>query len=231
MSGGANKAFLANTLNWMRNNVLIVDIQSGATGAGDAGYVLKYKQGAVVTVDIDRDASLNARRTGGGTVPVYRVREAAGTANMFSNRFNAYYLPFFANDFRTMTLDPNQFPPGAVYFFTDTVNGCSFAAGPGQNPKVGHFNRTVGGLDPGAAIDQAAMNHDIAFEFHGGTDVKLTKATYKPGTPDYATVFGIRNAAGWDFYWQGPRTWVGMVNNEKEFQVPAAMLAQCDNNG
>jgi hypothetical protein len=233
MSGGANKDFLANPVGWMRNNLLIIDIQTGGmdTSAANRGYILKYDQGALVTCNIDRDASRTAQVTGGGTRQVYRVKEATGTAHKYSHRFQAYYLPFFSNAFRTMRLDPALFPPGADFFFTDTVNGCSFAGGPGQNPKVGHFNRTVGGVDPGAAIDQAAMNNDIAAEFGMGTDVKLTKATYKPGATHYATVFGIRNNAGWDFYWQGPREWVGMKNSEKEFKVPVNMLHQCDNNG
>jgi hypothetical protein len=236
MSGGANKAFVSNPVNWMRNNVLLIDIQTNtsvpsATGGPVAKSVVKYPQGAVVSVNIDKDASLTAKVAGGGSRPVFRVKEATGAAGSYSHRFNAYYLPFFSNDFRVMTLDPAQFPPGADFFFTDTVNGCSFAAGSGATPKVGHFNRTVDARDPGSAIDQGAMNADIGLQFGGGTTVKLTKATYKPGTPDYASVFGIRNNAGWTFYWQGPRSWIGIKNGEKEWQVPANMLNQCDNNG
>jgi hypothetical protein len=235
MTAGANDAFLANSVNWMRNNLLLVDIQSSSSVANPTGglaqSVLKYQQGAVVTVNITTDASLTARVTGGRTRPVFRVKEATGQASTHSHRFSAYYLPFFSNDFRVMDLDPAQFPPGADYFFTDTVNGCSFAAGPGASPKVGHFNRTQDPRDPGSAIDQPAMNNDIGAQFAGGTVVKLTKATYKPGTPDYATVFGVRHGGAWTFYWQGPRSWVGIKHGEKEWEVPRNMLNLCDNLG
>jgi len=225
MSGGANKSFLADTVNWLRNNVLLIDVQ-GMTGA-----TMNYAQGALVTCNIKPDKSKSAKVTGGRTRLVYRVEEATGTANKYSHRFAAYYLPFRSNDLRTMRLDPVTFPPGANFFFTDTVNGCSFAGGPGATPKVGHFNRTQDPRDPGSAIDQPAMNADIAHEFGGGTVVKLTKATYKPGTADYASVIGIKTGAAWSFYWQGPRSWVGIKNGEKEWEVPANMLTQCDNNG
>jgi hypothetical protein len=151
MSGGANKAFLANPVGWMRQNLLILDIQTGGTDTSGAnrGYILKYDQGALVTCNIDRDASRTAQVTGGGTRQVFRAKEATGAAHRYAHRFQAYYLPFFSNQFRTMRLDPTQFPPGADFFFTDTVNGCSFAAGPGQNPKVGYFNRRWAASIPG----------------------------------------------------------------------------------
>jgi len=228
MSGGANKSFLANPVNWMRNNVLLIDIQSMIHGV--AGQ--KYDQGALVTCNIEKDASRIARRAGGGTIPVYRIKEATGRASLFSHRFSAYYLPFRSNAVRSMVLDPATFPPGADYFFTDTVNGCSFAAGPGQHPKTSHINRTLGGVDPGAGIDQPAMNADIVGEFPGGTAVRLRKATYKPNATSYATVFGVRNGANWTFYWQGPREWVGILNGEKEWELPAGnILNVCDNHG
>lgn len=237
MSDHANKNFLAQPATWLRNNLLIVDIQTNiqgtrtGTGASEVrGSVETYTTGAIVTVNIVADPARYARRTGGGQVPAFRVKEATGAASKYSHRFQAYYLPFRSNAIRTMRLDPATFPPGANFFFTDTVNGCSFAAGPGANPKVGHFNRTVGG-DDSAGIDQPAMNNDIGLEFAGGTDVKLTRATYKATTADYASVIGIKNIGGWNFYWQGPRTWVGFINNEKEYQVPANMIHQCDNFG
>jgi hypothetical protein len=51
MSDGANKAFLANPVGWMRQNLLILDIQTGGTDTSRAnrGYILKYDQGALVT--------------------------------------------------------------------------------------------------------------------------------------------------------------------------------------
>ncbi len=227
-----HKDFLANPVGWMRNNQLIIDIQTGGmdTRGADRGHILRYDQGAPLTRNIDRDPSRTAQMTGGGSRQVCRVKETTGMAHKYAHRFQAYYLPFFSNAFRTMRLDRTLFPPGADSFFTDTVNGCSFATRPGQNPKVGHFNRTVGGVDSGAAIDQATMNNAIAAAFGMGTDRKLTRSACKPTATCYATSFRTSNNTAWDLFWQSPREWVGVGNGEKEFKVPVNMLHQCDNN-
>ena len=236
MSGGANKAFLANPVSWMRTNLLIVALQE-TTSAPTTDTKIKsglkaapkYRDGVLVSCDITVHPTDTATAAGGGSRKAYIVTGATGVAHKHSHRFNAYYLPFFNNDFRTMRLDPTQFPPGADMFFTDSVNGCSFAAGPGANPKVGHFNRTTG---PQALADQNAMDHDIGMEFGGGTVVKLTKATYK-GTSisKAATVFGFNNNGAWTFYWQ-PRDVAGYnhpTGTKWEMGNPA--IVQCNNNG
>jgi len=197
MSGGANKAFLANPVSWMRTNLLIVALQEttniptdDARIASGLKAVPKYRDGQLVTCDITVHPTDTAVSHGGGGCKAYIVTTATGAAHNYSHRFNAYFLPFFGNDFRTMRLDPTQFPPGADIFFTDSVNGCSFVAGPGANPKVGHFNRTTG---PQQVADQNAMDHDIGLEFAGGIVVKLTKATYKANSVGKAaTVFGVK---------------------------------------
>jgi hypothetical protein len=237
VSGGANKAFLADPVSWMRTNLLIVALQETMSAPTDDAKIAtglkaapKYRDGDVVSCDITVHPTDTAVAHGGGGRKAYIVKAASGVAHKHSHRFNAYYLPFFNNDFRTMRLDSTQFPPGADVFFTDSVNGCSFAAGPGANPKVGHFNRTSG---PQQAADQNAMDHDIGMEFAGGTVVKLTKATYKGASiSKAATVFGFRQGGGtWSFYWQ-PRDIVSYnhpTGTKWEMSNPA--VVRCDNNG
>lgn len=235
MSGGANKSFLANPATWMRNNLLIVALQETSNVASDdpnstvAKAVPKYRDGALVMCDISRHPTDTATAAGGGSKLCYIVKTATGAPSSHAHRFNAYYLPFFNNDYRVMRLDPTTFPPGADIFFTDSVNGCSFAAGPGANPKVGHFNRTSG---PNNVADQGLMDTDIGGEFGGGTVVKLTKATYK-GTSisKAATVFGVKSGGAWTFWWQ-PRDVAGYNHpTGTKWQMGNPALHQCDNHG
>lgn len=236
MSGGANKSFLANPVTWMRNNLLIVALQETSNVATDDAKIKsglkavpKYRDGALVTCDISRHPTDTATIAGGGAKLCYIVKTATGAPSTFSHRFRAYYLPFFNNDYRVMQLDPATFPPGADIFFTDSVNGCSFAAGPGANPKVGHFNRTSGENN---VADQGLMDADIGGEFGGGTVVKLTKATYK-GTSisKAATVVGVKSGAAWTFWWQ-PRDVAGYNHpTGTQWGMSNPSLHQCDNHG
>lgn len=229
MAGGANKQFLASPTTWLRHNVIICDINSRiaeSSGGAVATMKMKYEAGAVVDCDLVKSND-SAHTSSGKAVPVFTLVEAKGKANAFSHRFKAYYLPFRSNAIRTMRLDPALFPPGADFFFTDTINGCTVCAGPGANPKVGHFNRTVGG-DDSANIDQTAIDNDITSEFSGGTIMKLSKGTYKAGVGDAATILGVKWMGAWSFYWQ-KREWVGAsAAKGKDFKVDLTNLNIAD---
>lgn len=248
MSDGANKAFLANPESWLRQNLLMCDINSVVAGRALAHNPklgeMRNRFEAGVVIDCNIEKSLDHGRTPGGqTRLAWRLRAPESGAGLFSHRFKAYYLPYRPNDVRTMRLDPQEFPPGADFFFTDTINGCSIAAGPGAAPKVGHFNRTVGGV-AGAMIDQGAIDHDIGAAFSGGTVIKLTKGSYKTTVDGSkasvgaeATFVGIRQGNRWDFFWQGPRDLAGYTDKDKRgasgkiWEVPANMLIRADNRG
>lgn len=232
MSGGANKAFLADPETWMRSNLLLVAIQelveiADPTKPTGKRAEARYNGGELVECNILRSNKDTGQTATGGRAIVYNVNRSTGGGN-YSHRFNAYYLPFFNNDFRVMLLDPTQFPPGADIFFTDSVNGCSFAAGPGARPKVGHFNR----VDNNQMIDQPTMNNQIANEFGGGTVVKLTKATYKgDNVGKAATVFGVKEGGMWRFYWQS-REIVGMnTGGGTVWQMGNPAVSRCNNAG
>jgi|GEM_PF-5548755 len=236
MSGGANKSFLANPVTWLNSNLLIVAIQEqlNTPTADLARYPTglmaapRYRDGALVSCDISRHPTDTAT-DGRATRLTYVVKGATGTPSTHSHRFNAYYLPFFNNDFRCMRLDPTQFPPGADIFFTDSVNGCSFAAGPGATPKVGHFNRISG---PNDMADQGLMDTDINNQFAGGTVVKLSKATYK-GTSisKAASVVGVRHGAVWRFYWQAREIAGYNHPTGTKWEIGSPALILCNNTG
>ncbi len=215
MAGGANKAFLANIQNFLANNIIIIDLQENVklTGLTVGANSVKYVSGVCLTVDLVRDTNNEGRKTNGTLIPVYRVIRATGLPSVASHRFKAYYLPFRSNDVRTMNLNPtNHGGKDAKVFFTDTMNGCSFACGPGANPKVGHFNRTVGGNDS-AGIDQGAIDVDINNEFGGGTRYEVKRNDYKTGVADYSSLMGVKTGGNWQFYWQR-REWVGAPSNK-----------------
>ena len=198
MSGGANKSFLSNPSNFLQNNVLTIDVQSlivtaPAVGTGIPTNGPKFNAGATININIEKDTMNSGLKANGDETSVYKVTEAKGCRSIASHRFSAYYLPFFGNDFRTMTLGT-----GADFFFTDTMNGCSFACGPGTSPKVGHFNQ----MDVHNMIDQHAIDLDIAGQFPGGTLKDLKKPTYKNSVAHKASLIGIRTGGTWSFYYQ-----------------------------
>ena len=211
MAGGANKAFTSNLREFLSNNVLIVSL-GGQNDIQD-----RYRAGAALLVDVVKSPSMSGLTANGKKIPVYEVLKSAGAPSTHSHRFRAYYLPYRGNDLRTMRLDPaDHGNADADYFFTDSLNGCSFAAGPGVHPKVGHFNRTMGGQD-GAAIDQNQIDHDIQAQFAGGTQHRIQKTDYKNGAGDYATVLGVKNGAQWDF-WVQIRTITGMTQGKTNWK-------------
>lgn len=227
MSDGANKDFLGNTRSFLRKNALIISLQSAlrhdGLAIGESG--LKYTAGQCLTVNIETDPSNGAQTSTGGSALCYRVVEASGTASKHSHRFSAYYLPFRSNAVRVMNLDPANFGgQQADVFFTDTLNGCSVAVGPGGNPKIGHFNRTVGGKDE-AGIDANAIDNDVNNEFAGGTRFRVDRGDYKTDSADYATFIGIRKHGVWRFYWQR-MSWHGNTKMGKMFRLAANMPTQ-----
>jgi hypothetical protein len=122
------------------------------------------------------------------------------TTSIATHAIRAYFLPW-----GTKSTYCGRLGTAAKYFFTPTLNGCTFAhSGAGPNPSVAHSNF----VDPLTTIaDQAAMNADLTAKFGGQAPPNtLVRATYKrarTGDEDYrATVIGIRTGNTWDFYYQ-----------------------------
>lgn len=126
-------------------------------------------------------------------------KDVARTVGKHTHAINAYFLAWGSNK----TYE-GQLGNGADFFFTPTVNGCSFAATTGATPRVVHSNHANLATQK---IDQGLIDADLGAIFGvGGPDVTLKKANYKGaavGTADYmATIIGIRTHTGWTFYYQ-----------------------------
>lgn len=131
------------------------------------------------------------------------ARRVAGTTDIvesghFTKPISAYYLPFKAGEGHTMQLGAN-----ADYFFTPTLNGCTFVCGTGNNPQVSHLNlQNINGQ-----IDQTAMNN-MALAIHGAnTQFYVRRADYKDlamGQSEdlQCMVVGFRGHTRWVFYRQ-----------------------------
>jgi hypothetical protein len=134
-----------------------------------------------------------------------KVRQVTGSTHPIT----AYFLPW--GDGTTYC---GQLGINADYFFTPTLNGCTFAYnGAGPNPSVAHANF----VDATTRTDQAAIDADLLGKFGAAAAQTLIKATYKPpvyahGAMDYrAMVIGIRSGNSWNFYYQN--YFVGLNNN------------------
>ncbi|MCK7595842.1 hypothetical protein M0G74_01000 [Microbulbifer sp. CAU 1566] len=220
MSGGANKSFLSNPISFLRNNVLTIDVQSMVTtpsqNGGLANYSAKHNQGGLVTVNIAKDPVNKGLKSTGSAAVAYKVSEASGAPSKYSHQFSAYYLPFMNNDFRVMNLGN-----AADFFFTDTMNGCSFACGAGNPPKIGHFNRVSG---PNDMIDQNAIDGDISGQFPGGVLKSLKKTDYKNDVGEAASLVGVRTNGTWAFYYQVYSV-AGVTKTGKVYQIADGMPA------
>lgn len=231
MSGGKNEEFLKDPERFLRNNLLAVRIQKLAIGAmknagtdNRAAYTSrnapKFRDGQVVTVDIRKSTSFTARNANGRSIPACEVVEAEGAAHKRSHRFEAYYLPFFNNQVRTMRLQPPTLGGSApTVYLTDEMTGCAFAAEAGPVPKVGHFNYTKTRAEDGE-IDDAEVDHQINRHF-GVPHKALRKAGYKRDATDHVTMVGINTGLTWTFYWQRFQV-VGMSDGKYVYQIDAA---------
>ena len=127
-----------------------------------------------------------------------KVRKVSGSTHVI----RAYFLPWGPNKTYSGRLGVN-----ADFFFTPTLNGCTFAhSGNGPTPSVAHANF----VDLVTTItDQNAIDADLALKFGAAPASTLIKTTYKQpalGLEDYrATVVGVRTTNTWSFYYQNYR--------------------------
>lgn len=121
----------------------------------------------------------------------------------------AYYLPWRPNSTLSMVLGDK-----ADFFITDTMNGCTFAFGPGGSPRVAHVNyntfNDAGVREEGRPIDQGFMNQEVQRVLPGGAHGTLRKADYLTNSFPNVTVIGVRRNGQWTFVYQ-KRDYVGAV--------------------
>lgn len=206
---GANQRFMTKKAAWLTDHLILYAVAKGTTSCNP------YSQG-LGTVDAELDTyEFDLRKVGqiinaGGNGKMYELQgmgESIGTGrnhqvrktSFFTHPIKAYFLPWGTG----MTFC-GKLGNDADYFFTPTVNGCTFAYdGAAANPSVAHSNFVNNQL-----IDQAAIDNDLLAKFGHAPARTLIKATYKQApvpnvADDYrATVVGIRTANGWSFYYQ-----------------------------
>lgn len=115
-----------------------------------------------------------------------------------------YYLPWQPNSTKTMVIGDK-----ADFFITDTMNGCTFAAGMGGTVRVAHVNYNTfnadGDREEGLPIDQGHMDNEVQRVMGAATPgVALRKAGYTIANGDFpnVTVVGVRRAGLWTFAYQ-----------------------------
>ena len=203
---GANQRFIQGKANWLANHLIVYNV-SRATGGANP-----FNQG-LGTVDTELPVQeFDLRKIGsmmtetGGSAKEYELRgltevdRGTRTVSSRTHAIRAYFLPW--GGMRTYT---GKLGINADFFFTPTLNGCTFAyRGNGPAPSVAHsnFSNALTQL-----ADQNAMDGDLLTKFGGAMPPHmLLKTDYKRapvGLEDYrSTVVGIRNGNSWNFYYQ-----------------------------
>jgi hypothetical protein len=203
MAGGANSAFLADPIGFLKNNIIRVQYEGPDTTVPvdfdlvDSGVMETKKDKAA---GISKNSRLDREWTGlsatGETMKVYDLVGFSGGFRPKSHPIKAYWLGFEANAARSI-----QLGVAARFMFTVTLNGCSIGVGPGKHPKVAHVNKQVevNGL---LKTDQTLMDMQIKGEIPDGRTL-LAKPDYCDGNgPVNATFLGILRGEEWRFFWQ-----------------------------
>ena len=210
---GANQRFMAQRAGFLRDNIIFYNVGHSAL-ANPLGQALVAPGtgGELPIGEFDlRPMGQVAHQTKGtrnGYV-LHQMTDMTGAAKnkarrigFGTHRIRAYLLAWGSMSSYEGTLGDN-----ADFFFTPTVNGCSFAASNGVAPRVVHSNHANVATQK---IDQAQIDADLTQIFGAaGPDITLKKADYKgraaTGASDYmATIIGFRDphANTWRFYYQ-----------------------------
>lgn len=212
---GANQRFMTGKAQWLADHMILYAVNKKST-SGDP-----FGQGHTASINTELPIQdLDLRKVGNvinNGVPgkCYELRglseftgakgDKARSTSRSTHIIRAYFLPWGPNQTYCGTLGAN-----ADFFFTPTLNGCTFAyQSYGPNARVAHSNF----VNPATQlVDQNLMDADLAAKFGGAPPNTLVKTTYKAlaggvlpvnTIADWrATVIGIRTANSWSFYYQ-----------------------------
>jgi hypothetical protein len=219
MSSGANKKFISQREQFLRENVVIVrnPQQHIATIGGALDGIHEF--------DLIENTSLDFKDATGNPVKAYTLQLFATrkgldiTVGVGSSGFKdpgkglhthvikAYYLAWDnGRHYETQLGDK------ADFMFTPTLDGCSFVVGSGANPKVSHLNYQ----NASQRIDQQEIKRRIQTEAFPTENYQsltvLKQKHYNPnsdaeklaGKNTELTVAGFRNPKSntWRFYYQ-----------------------------
>lgn len=206
---GANARFMNNKQQWLQNHLIVYNVARGTSGNpfGDTATTANVEL-PIKEFDLRKIGSMQVE--GAAAAKQYELRgmqdvNPGQTRNVGRNThaINAYFLPWGSGKTWCGRLGNN-----ADYFFTPTLNGCTFVwNGAGPTPSVGHSNF----VNPVTQqVDQVAMDADILAKFGCVPSNALVKGDYKrvaTGLEDYrSTVIGIRDGNNWNFYYQNYKT-------------------------
>lgn len=205
---GANAEFIKKKAAWLQKNIIFYKVNMGAANpmsqtAGTAGL-----GGELPIASLDLRPVPAVKNTANKDVKAHELYMMNDLVNKSETRvvtssthvLKAYFLAWGSQKTYEGTLGSN-----ADFFFTPTVNGCSFAASSGGlSPRVAHSNHANLATQ---LIDQVHIDADLNTIFGvAGPDLALRKADYKGppmGTSDYmATIIGIRGPTSWSFFYQ-----------------------------
>jgi hypothetical protein len=180
------KTFLSTNAVWVHGslNYMILGQPDTVGGTG---------MGKVFPVCLQRSSVKQCTDKHGANMPCWEIMPATSLGEFML----AYYLPYRQNTVNSMLIGNK-----ADLFLTDTIDGCTFAAGPGAAPLVSHLNYTVG-REEGALIDQGEIDEDLDELYPAGGIQALKKGHYK--TDDQVpnvTVIGARRSGRWKFVYQ-----------------------------
>lgn len=142
-------------------------------GGGDRPLEGTYEAGKRALID---DATSSGATAATAKAYARDVLRRTGQKVDGSEWFDCYFLPWSRGRTTQMVLGA-----GAPYFFTATMNGCSFlVSGPAATPTVSHVNTTQPGDDlPGASPTKAAIKTRYATAVGNGTPNSALVTKYK----------------------------------------------------
>jgi hypothetical protein len=202
---GANKRFMAGKHTWLRNHLIIYNVRRGTANPYNQTLSTVGTELPVKEFDLRKVGGIQMENgSAGKEYELYGLDDlrkgSEPSVGTFTKPVRAYFLPWGSGKTYRGKLGSN-----ADYFFTPTLNGCTFAHdGAGPNPGVAHSNF----VNPVTTqADQGAMDADLTNVFGGAMPNRtLIKTNYKrapTGEEDYrATVIGIRVGNAWRFYYQ-----------------------------
>jgi hypothetical protein len=204
---GANKRFIHGKKEWLENHLILYKARGGmANPFQDPVTPTENKPLPIYSFDLRKIASVTDGS--GKEMKAYELHVLEGRKTHWSTHaIRAYFLPWGSNSSYHGRLGSD-----ADFFFTPTMNGCSFAAQGANEPVVTHSNH----VDE-QQIDQGRIDQDLQniYQGVGGPDRTLKRNDYKPTgqadpegpLEDYmVTLVGIRSGTGWDFLYQRYKT-------------------------
>ncbi len=206
---GANKRFMHGKEQWLQNHLILYNVANAAANPWMDPLVPANPALELPVYDFDLRKLPDIQDSTGAVMKAYALTALthlgdARAVGALTHALRAYFLPWGTNQTYRGRLGAN-----ADFFFTPTLNGCTFAAdGAGATPMVAHSNHVNVAAQ---TVNQAQINADLAGIYGaGGPGRIIHRNAYKAhavGTEDYrVTIIGIRGAAGWRFYYQRYQT-------------------------